>query len=332
MTNLKQKYLLEEYIARINRVIDYIEMNISKELSLEELAVVAHFSPFHFHRIFSAMVGETLNSYIKRLRIEKAATMLIQSTRKSITEIAFECGFSSSSAFARMFQEAYHMNASEWRAGGHLSISKSSKKKSKEEKQVSNVRQEFIIRSLYTNTITKQMWRVEMKANEANKKLITSVEVKDVPEMHVAYIRHIGPYAGDEQLFSKLFNKLCAWAGPRGLLHFPETKFLTIYHDNPDITDENKLRTDVCITIPPEAQVDGETGKAVSPAGKYAVAHFEISPDQYGDAWNALYGGWLPESGYQPDDRPCFELYLNDPKQHPEGKHIVDIYAPVKPI
>ena len=150
--------------------------------------------------------------------------------------------------------------------------------------------------------------------------------------MQVAYLRHIGPYAGNEQLFGDLFNRLCAWAGPRGLLRFPETKMITIYHDNPDITDETRLRTDVCITVPPETQVDGEIGKADIPAGKYAVAHFEILPDQYGDAWNAVYGGWFPESGYKPDDRPCFELYLNDPKQHPEGKHVVDIYAPVKPL
>jgi len=113
-------------------------------------------------------------------------------------------------------------------------------------------------------------------------------------------------------------------------LRFPETKFITIYHDKPDITDETKLRTDVCITVSPDTQVDGEIGKATIPAGKYAIAHFEIELDQYGDAWNALYGGWLPEGGYQPDDRPCFELYLGDPKEHPQGKHIVDIYAPVK--
>ena len=165
-----------------------------------------------------------------------------------------------------------------------------------------------------------------------NKELVTNVEVKDIPEMHVAYILHIGPYAGDEQLFGNLFSRLCAWAGPRGLLSSPETKFITIYHDNPDITDESKLRTDVCISVPPDTQVGGEIGKATIPAGKYAIGHFEIAPDQYGDAWNAVYGGWLPESGYQPDDRPCFELYLNDPKQHPEGKHVVDIYAPVKPM
>ena len=325
----QRKYLRENYIARINRVVDYIEANIDKDLTLSELAEVALFSPFHFHRIFSTMVGETLNGFIQRLRIEKAATMLVQNPKKSITEIALDCGFSGSSAFARAFREAFRMSASEWRADGNLKDSKNGKTNSKEGKPDGKIWQDFDIDSYYSVNMTKQMWRVEMKAG---KELIANVEVKDISEMHVAYIRHIGPYAGDEQLFGNLFNRLCTWAGPRGLLRFPETKFVTIYHDNPDITDETKLRTDVCITIPLDTQVDGEIGKATMPAGKYAIAHFEITPDQYGDAWNAVYGGWLPESGYQPDDRPCFELYLNDPKEHPEGKHVVDIYAPVKPM
>ena len=164
-----------------------------------------------------------------------------------------------------------------------------------------------------------------------NKEIQTNVEVKDMPELHVAYVRHIGPYKGDQKLFARLFNKLMAWAGSRGLLRFPETKVLAVYYDNPDITDESRLRTDACITVPEDAQVGGEIGKTTIPAGKYAVAHFEITPDQYQDAWNAVYGGWLPGSGYQPEDGPCYELYPY-PQEHPEGKHVVDICVPVKPM
>lgn len=91
-------------------------------------------------------------------------------------------------------------------------------------------------------------------------------------------------------------------------------------------------RVDVCITVPEDVSVDGEIGKTTVPGGRYAVGHFELLPTEYEDAWTAIMGGWLPESGYQCDDRPCFESYLNDPKQHPEGKCIVDIHVPVKPL
>ena len=154
------------------------------------------------------------------------------------------------------------------------------------------------------------------------------VDVKEMPEMHVAYIRHIGPY----NQIGGAFGKLMQWAGPRGLLRFPETKMLGVYHDDPGITEESKLQSSACITVPEGMPVDGEVGTMRIPGGLFAVGHVEINPDQFGEAWDKLMGEWLPESGYQPDDRPCYELYLNDPKQHPEGKFIVDICEPVRPM
>ena len=164
------------------------------------------------------------------------------------------------------------------------------------------------------------------------KNLNAEIEVKELPEMTLAYVRHIGPYAGDEKLFEGMFEKLMKWAGPRGLINFPKTQFVSVYHDDPEITDEQKLRTDVCMTIPENTKVDGEIGKMKLPGGKYAVAHFELSAEEFGDAWNSVMGGWLPESGYQCDDRLSFELYHNNFKDHPEKKHIVDICVPVKPL
>jgi len=163
-------------------------------------------------------------------------------------------------------------------------------------------------------------------------KIQTEVRIEEQKPFTVAYIRHIGAYKGNEELFGKLFDKLCTWANPRSLLNVPETKFITIYHDNPDITEEDKLRISVCISVPKETVVEGEIGKMEIPGGKYAVAKFEIFGNQYQDAWDSVYGGWMPNSGFQPDDRPCFELYLGSPEEHPEKKHVFEIYAPVKPL
>lgn len=159
-----------------------------------------------------------------------------------------------------------------------------------------------------------------------------TVDVQEMPEMTVAYVRHIGPYKGNSKLFEGLWQRLTAWAGPRDLLRQPDLRCLSVYHDDPAITDESKLRTSVCITVPPGTEVDGEVGKMVIPAGRYAVAHFTIGADEYERSWQYVFGTWLPQSGYQPDDRPCFELCLNDPHVHPEGKHIVDICVPVRPL
>ena len=99
-----------------------------------------------------------------------------------------------------------------------------------------------------------------------------------------------------------------------------------------EITDESKLRTSMCITVLPDTEVDGEIGKMTVEGGKHAIGHFELDVDEYEQAWKTMYGDWLSQSGYQPDDKPPFEIYHNDPNQHPKKKHIVDICIPVKPL
>jgi AraC family transcriptional regulator len=319
--------LQEEYALRINRVIDYIEANLDKDLSLDTLSEVACFSRYHFHRVFSAMVGETLGHFIGRLRLEKAASKLLSNRKISITKIAFDYGFSSSAVFARAFKEAFGISAGQWRAHGNSNMCN---KESNTCKSIRNRGKEFTIRPLYNECdVTTQTWRIVMKEKVD---IQGTVVVKELPEMQVAYVRHIGPYSGNNDLFQGLFDKLMAWAGPRGLLRFPETKMLTIYYDDPSITEESKLRVDVCMSVPIGTPTDGDIGSMTIPAGKDAVATFEITQDQFGDAWNAVYGQWIRQSGYVPDDRPCYEVYLNDPKTHPEGKYIVEIHAPVKPL
>jgi AraC family transcriptional regulator len=309
-----------EYVGRINKVIDYINSNIQSSFTLDELAEQSCFSKYHFHRIFGSLMGETLGQFIHRIRLEKAASYLANNFTKSITEVLLDCGFSSSAHFSRVFKERFKISPSDWRKKHQLN--------SKNSQMMSNAGEEFKISSYYVNDVNfQQQWRIVM-----NKHKEARVEVKDLPAMTVAYVRHIGPYEADEKLFESLFTKLMKWAGPRGLINFPETQMLSIYHDDPEITEKSKLRTDICITIPKETKVDGEVGKSEMPGGKYSVTRFELKSDEYGEAWEAVMAGWLPQSGYQCDDRPMFELYHNDPNDHPEHKHIVDFCVPVKPM
>ncbi|MCB2156725.1 AraC family transcriptional regulator [bacterium] len=313
----------EEYRARIHRVMDYIEAHLAEPLPLEKLARVANFSPFHFHRIFRGMTGETLNAFVARLRVERAAQKLIANPRDSVTQIAFDCGFSGSAPFARAFRATTGMSATEWRRR------KIGQSNSKIDQSIRKPRKDFTIHVEYiaTGFGHKPTWRIAM-----SKEITAEVEVKEMPEMCVAYIRHTGPFKGDAKLFEGLFARLCQWAGPRGLLQFPKTQMLATYHDDPNITEEDKLRLSVCVTVPPETVVDGEIGKMTIAGGKYAVARFELLPPEFEDAWTGLMGGWFPQSGYQPGDGLCYELYHNDPKQHPEGRCVVDLCVPVKAL
>ena len=296
----------QEYVGRVNRVIDYIRENLAGDLQLESLARVARFSPFHFHRVFKSIAGETLNDYIRRIRAQQAASQLIHNPTLSITQIAIGCGYSSPSAFAREFRQHFGVSASQFRTGGQDSLIRF-------RRQMEEAGAEFV------NPLEKGTIRTEMEIE---------VDVREIPAMHVAYVRHVGPYYEIGQSFKRLMR----WAGPRQRLWTPETRILGVYHDNPDITPVEHLRAEACITVREGTRTRGDIGTMTIPGGTFAVAHVEIDETQYAEAWDRLICDWMPQSGYQPDKRMCFEMYLNDASKHPKGLHIVEICEPVRAL
>src|SRR5512143_2141934 len=106
----------KEYARRINAALDYIDKNIGDDIPLNKLAAVACFSPFHFHRLFSAFVGEPPAEYVRRLRLEKAAIRLASDLAAPVTEIALSCGFSTSALFCRLFKARFGLTPTAWRA------------------------------------------------------------------------------------------------------------------------------------------------------------------------------------------------------------------------
>jgi len=299
----------EEYINRINRVVDYIEKHIDSELNLDLLADVAMFSAYHFHRIFSAFTGETLNSYIKRQRIERAANMLLKSPDITITEVALSCGYSSSSVFCRNFKERFGISANEYRETNDWINSKKHQLDSKIGKWLSSEADYFC------NVEILKLKGIIME----------NIEVKNMPALNLVYTRHIGQF----HLIGQAYGRLMQWAGARGLLNNPNLKTVTVYHDNPTITDIDKLRQSACITVEGDVKTEGEYGKMTVPAGKYIVGRFEIGVDGFEGAWNAVCHK-LSESGYEPSDGLPYELYHNNHEEHPERKFILDICIPVR--
>lgn len=315
-----------EYIARVNRVMDHIERNLDQPLPLAKLADLAHLSRFHFHRVFGAMVGETLNQFVLRQRLEKAARALVVNPDRSITAIAIDCGFSSPATFARAFKAAFSMTATQWRARGHRTQCEDDRKN---RKQLRNGRNAARASTCYIDPSTASLaWRLEMQSGMHP--LSATVTVQDLPERNVAYLRHVGPY-GQTAVIPRLFETLRRWAGARGLLD-ADSVSLIVAHDDPNVTDDGKLRLSVCTTVPSGTTTDGEVGTMSVPGGKFGVARFEIPPARIAEAWGAVMGGWLPESGFQPDDRLCYEVAHNNPAEHPEGKIVLDICVPVRPL
>lgn len=304
-----------EYRSRINRVMDYIDLHLDQPLELKTVADIANFSPYHFHRIFTFLIGETPVDYIQRLRVEKAAWKLREAEPQTITEIAYECGFGSVSLFSRTFKKYFGMTPSRFSREDKPVYSQGGKLFSKNgQKLRKNLKHDALEAADLCIVESNQFYF--MKAN---------IEVKEMPEMKAVYVRHIGAF----NQIGEAYEKLSKWAYPRELYTPNVSKSATVIHDDPMVTEIEKVRQSACIIIEKDVKVEGEIGKLTIPAGKYAVGHFEIGFADFEKAWNSMCN-WFVESGYQQGDGCTYELYHNDHTTHPEKKSIVDICIPVK--
>ncbi|KGR76265.1 AraC family transcriptional regulator [Ureibacillus sinduriensis] len=154
------------------------------------------------------------------------------------------------------------------------------------------------------------------------------VEVRELGNLEVAYIRRTGSYSEPQEHWGKLFN----WALSNGL--FPaQQAFIGISLDNPEVVEADRCRHDACVTIPegfgkekhPDIQYRTLDG------GLYALHPFYDTPAKLNGAYQFMYGQWLPRSDYEADyARHSLEFNMNNPAEDPEGKCKVDLYVPIK--
>ncbi|VTS04478.1 AraC family transcriptional regulator [Tuwongella immobilis] len=102
------------YQQKVSTVTGWIESHLDDALEPMELAKLAHVSPFHFHRIFRGVTGESIAGYTRRLRLERAAKRL-RDTQASVTDLAFQSGYNSHEAFTRAFRDHFGVPPSAYR-------------------------------------------------------------------------------------------------------------------------------------------------------------------------------------------------------------------------
>jgi AraC family transcriptional regulator len=289
---------------------DYIELHLGQSLSLEALSYAAGFSKYHFSRIFQGILHEPLAHYVNRIRMERALFLLAHRSDKNMTDIAYELGFSDSAVFTRAFKNFYGISPREYR-----------KEYSK------NCKEPFLL-SEYNKDTAKKEW-------EGNPFPVTGqITIENLEEKQVAYVRHTGTYETLAKEYVSLIDTLFTQADRQHLLVEGQNWVLAMYHDNPEFGEASQFRTSLCLTVPDDIKIyeDGILGRMKLEGGLYAVGHFHIRQEQYGDAWNFMYQEWIAGSGYVPRDYSPFEVYRNIPSADGSPIHEVEIYVPIEPI
>lgn len=282
------------YIEAIYKVVDYIHKNTDKNLTVKELADIAGFSQFHFHRIFSAHSGEALSSFIKRIRLEKSASQLVY-TNVNITEIAIASGYETPSAYTKAFKQLFGINPSEY-------------KETKSHRFVIQKNEEY---------------------GELLRRLIMEnfVGIKEIDDIKVVAVRKTGKYS---EAACVAWEEICKFVYGNKIIT-PESKMIGIGYDNPTITAEENLRYDACITVKNKVKTEGNAFNSTIKGGKYAVFLHKGPYSNLMNTYNAIFAEWLPNNNKRLRDLPVFEIYLNrDPSKTKPENLKTEIYVPIE--
>lgn len=288
-----------DYVRRIDRVIDHVDAHPGEPLSLDEAAAIACFSPFHFHRIFKALVGESLLSFVKRRRLERALALRARRPGLSLTDVALATGFGSSSDFSRSFRK-------------HFGVAPSG----------------LDVEAL------RASGRARLRAQPAAARLPTlepadavAVTLRAAPARRVAYLRVWRPFEPGK--VAAAAARLVVWARSRGLEH---GRWLGFMWDDPEVVPLERCRYDVGVELPARASGDGADGEVgVVEFAAVTLAEVRVAGPIEDElrALDGLYRGWLPTSGLVPADQPCFEAWSGLPFAHGDRHFELTVQLPV---
>jgi AraC family transcriptional regulator len=245
-----------------------------------------------------------LHAFIRRLRLEQAVFRMQYGPKATLTTIALELGFASSSDFSRAFKQTYGFSPRHFSRETFLKESK--------------IRQDLVPNAGYG---------FGKRADSRNPDRFR-VRLVDRPAQRIVYERVIGFF--DQQKLMAAFERLMAWGRRRGIV--PGAQLIGKSKDDPDITPMKKYEFDWCLVLPPGVDPNGEVSDDVIPANRFAVVRCAGDVHKADRLWRYVFQNWLPGSGYQPADAPLLEVYRRSPLELGWETFDVDCCLPVRPL
>ena len=287
-----------EQTATLLPVLAHIQSHLDEDLSLEQMSEKAALSPFHFHRLFHDIIGETLKQYTQRLRLERAAFYLkIQDA--TILEIALNLGFQAPETFTRAFKRWFGITPKQYRHSYG--------------------------RSLHQD-IEKPPALLNKLALEASYSSVSIQKLKSIP---VAFVRYLGAYADVDPL---QYDKLIEWADANGL-YTGDNLLLGVGHDDPNITPAEKVRFDCCLGVSESFQAQGNIGFQSIPGGHFAtITHIGPWDGGLEQAYGLLFQNVMQKENIEIIGLPAIEIYRTTRINPQYALNETDIYIPVRKV
>ncbi len=283
------------YARRFKQILDYIDRHLDEELTVDKLALVANLSRFHFHRQFSLYCGISISRYIQLARLKRASYRLVFNPLEPVIEIALEAGFENPESFSRAFKTAFAQTPSSFRRRPDWAQ----------------------WGMIYKESAKERKFPVENK----------EVKVLEFDSTLVACLEH----HGDPMKVNESACRFIEWRKTSGLSPFNSSRTFGVPYSDPDNTPRDEFRFDICGSVDKEVPENpqGVITKEI-PGGRCAVLRHLGSHDAIADSVYFLYRNWLPESGEELRDFPCYFHYLNSAFNTPEAELITDVYLPLK--
>jgi len=291
------KAALQNYQARMRRVLDHIDRHLDGDLDLETLSGVAAFSKFHFHRQFTATFGLSVHRYVQLARLKRASHWLAYTDAQSVTEIAMNAGYDAPDAFARAFRQRFGQSPSSFR-----------------------------------NSPDWEPWLAAFgPLDSARRKLMKTftsddVTIRDVPPTRVAIMEH----RGSPVALGATIQRFIAWRKKAGL-HPSTSPTFNVWRSERRPASPADYSTDLCVGTDQPIEANGEHIKAGEiPGGRCAVLRVVGNTDNLEPAALYLYRDWLPASGEEARDFPLYCQRLSLFPEVPEHEAVAEVFLPLK--
>lgn len=286
----------DAYLARFQKVLDYIDRHLHEDLTVARLSDVAAFSKYHFLRQFSDLFGVGVYKYVQFRRLKRASYQLAFRDDLPVTEIALDSGYDNLESFTRSFKKSAGQTPSDFRR-----------------------------QPQWTPWHDTHEPLAALRTRYMQPKTDTrDVRLMDFPETLVAALEH----RGDPNRIGDSIRSFIAWRKQHHL-HPSRHATFNIFYDDPYQVAPEDYRIDLCVAVDRDIPGDGIVHKII-PAGRCALLRHIGSDDHLHASIAYLYSEWLPQSGEEPRDFPLFAQRVTFFPDVPEHEAVVDVFLPLR--